>query len=268
MTSGSIFDGLFYNPVSTYTYEYDLQFKGQHTIFEKQIVCSINPGEFNVSTNPSAITITTSSLDVNKNRQFDFQDLDVVMRYMQYKNTSFLGVPISTDWSSSIVKADDEISLLNYYQSTTDSSNTALLTSESIVKWEMTDTWMQNVLDLNEDNRIDIRDMNIMWKFFANRLTQENYATYITPSCHRKLFSDIIDYMNTLTQKNSKPQIKSDFFDYESSVAVDKTGSFLAPYVTSIGLYSGLDLVSVAKLGSPIKITPELPYNFVVKMDY
>jgi hypothetical protein len=37
---------------------------------------------------------------------------------------------------------------------------------------------------------------------------------------------------------------------------------------TAIGLYDGLDLVAVAKLGSPIKITPELPINFVVKMDF
>ena len=31
------------------------------------------------------------------------------MRYMQYKNTSILGVPVSTDWTSSVVKTDDEI---------------------------------------------------------------------------------------------------------------------------------------------------------------
>ena len=58
------------------------------------------------------------------------------------------------------------------------------------------------------------------------------------------------------------------FLDYERLTALDKTGSYLAPYVTTIGLYSGIDLVMTAKLGSPIKITPELPINFVVKMDY
>ena len=54
MTSGSVFDGLFYNPVNTYTYEYDLEFKSHHTIYEKQVICSVNPGEFNVSTNRNA----------------------------------------------------------------------------------------------------------------------------------------------------------------------------------------------------------------------
>lgn len=270
MTSGSVFDGLFFNPINTNTYQYDLSFKGQHTIFEKQIVCSVSPGEFNVSTNPTAILRPTSSLDINKNGFFDFQDVDVVLRYMQYKNTSRLGLTISTDWSSSVVTTDDEISVLKYYQAlpSYDVEHTSVLASESIVRFETTDNWMQNVLDLNQDNRIDIRDMNIVWKYFTNRLTQENYGSFITPSCQRKLFSDIIDYMNFLSQRTAKPQIKSQFLDFERLSALDKTGSFSAPLATSIGLYSGLDLVAVAKLGSPIKITPELPINFVVKMDY
>lgn len=270
MTSGSIFDGLFYNPINESTYEYDIVLKGQHTIFEKQIVCSVNPGEFNVSTNPSAVTRTTSSLDVNANGFFDFQDVDVILRYMQYKNTSRLGVTVSTDWSSSIVTADDEISVLNYYQGLENynAEYTSLIASESIVRWETTAMWVQDVLDLNQDNKIDERDMNIIWKYFTNRLTQENYAQYITPSCQRTLFSDIIDHLNYLSQRQAQPEIRSIFLDYERQAASDKTGSFAAPLATTIGLYDGLDLVAVAKLGSPIKITPELPINFVVKLDY
>lgn len=270
MTSGSAFDGLFYNPTNTNTYEYDLQFKGKHTIFEKQVVCNVSPGEFNVSTNPTSIIKRTGSLDINKNGVFDFQDVDIVLRYMQYKNTSILGVPVSTNWSSSIIISDDERSLYNYYinQSSYNPTQTSEFTSESILKWEFTDTSIQDVLDLNEDNKIDTRDMNIVWKYFSNRLTQENYSTYITPSCKKRLFSDIIDHMNTVTQRTSIPEIKPEFSDYERMTATDKTGSFLAPMATTIGIYSGLDLVAIAKLGSPIKITPELPINFVVKMDF
>jgi hypothetical protein len=270
MTSGSIFDGLFFNPINTRTYEYDMQFKGQHTIFEKQVVCSVSPGEFNVSTNPTAVETSTGSFDVNANGVFDFQDADVLLRYMQYKNTSLLGVTVSTDWTSSIVKTDDEISLLNYYlnQSNYSATQTSTLTSESIIRWEQTDIWMQDLLDFNEDNKIDVRDMHIMWKYFSNRLTQGNYLTYVTPASNRKLFSDVIDYLDFKSKKTAIPYIKSIFFDYEAQVALDKTGSFAAPYATTIGLYSGLDLIAVSKLGSPIKITPELPMNFVVKMDF
>ena len=269
MTSGSVFDGLFYAPVNTYTYEYDLEFKSQHTIFEKQVICTVDPGEFNVSTNPTAVTKTPSILDINQNGIFDFQDVDVILSYMQYKNTSILGLPISTNWSSSVVTAPDEISLLNYYQANTDNTTTPQLISGSILQWEITDTEMQVILDLNQDNKIDFRDMNIMWKYFTNRLTQENYATYITPACNRRLFSDVMDYLNGLSQRFAKPAIKSGFLDYERLTVFDKTGSFLAPMATSIGLYdNNLELVALAKLGTPIKITPELPINFVVKMDF
>ena len=268
MTSGSVFDGLFYAPINTYTYEYDLAFKSQHTIFEKQIICTVDPGEFNVSQNPTAVVQTPSMLDVNQNGIFDYQDVDVILSYMQYKNTSILGLPISTDWSSSIVTADDEISLLNYYKENTNNIPTPQLISESIIRWETTDTEMQTTLDLNEDFRIDYRDMSIMWKYFTHRLTQENYAAFITPSCHRRLFSDVMDYLNGLSQKFAKPAIKGDFLDYERLTVFDKTGSYLAPMTTTIGLYSGLEMVAVAKLGTPIKITPELPINFVVKMDF
>ena len=269
MTSGSVFDGLFYSPVNTYTYEYDLEFKSQHTIFEKQIICTVDPGEFNVSTNPTAIVQAGSILDINKNGIFDFQDVDVILSYMQYKNTAILGIPVSTNWSSSIVTEKDEISLLNYYKTNTDNSTTPQLISESLLRWETTNTEMQTTLDLNQDSRIDYRDMNIMWKYFSHRLSQENYATFITPACHLRLFSDVMDYLNGLSQKFAPPTIKSGFLDYERLTVFDKTGSFLSPMVTSIGLYNNnLELVALGKLGTPIKITPELPINFVVKMDF
>jgi hypothetical protein len=269
MTSGSVFDGLFYNPVNSYTYEYDLEFKSQHTIYEKQIICTVDPGEFNVSTNPTAITQNVIPFDINGNGVFDFQDADVILRYMQYKNTSILGVPVSTDWSSSVIKSEDEISLLNNYQTTVNDNTTPALYSQSFFAWENVNTAMQTILDLNQDYRIDIRDMNIMWKYFSNRLTQDNYSTYITPACKRRLFSDVTDYLNKLSGKYASPIIASSFSDYERLTINDKTGSYLAPMATTIGLYdNNLELVALAKLGTPIKITPELPINFVVKIDF
>ena len=269
MTSGSIFDKLFYNPVSQNNYEYELDFKGEHTIFEKQIICSVDPGEFNTSTNPTAITREKSIFDINGNGYVDFQDIDVLLRYMQYKNTLYYGnTGVSINWSSSIVTAEDERSLLAYYQENYDSSHTEILTSESINRFEFTDTWMQAELDFNQDNRIDTRDLNILWKYFTNRLTQDNYITYITPASNRKLFSDIMDHMADVTKKNSVPLIRSGFADYDRLSATDKTGSYLAPFATTIGLYSGLDLIAVAKLGNPVKIIPDLPINFAIKIDF
>jgi hypothetical protein len=269
MTSGSVFDGLLYNPINTGTYEYELDFKGQRTIYEKQVICTVEPGEFNVSTNPTALIKVIPRLDINKNGVFDFQDADIILRYMQYLNTRDLDEETSTDWSSSIVIEEDEQSFLRWCQDNNpNSGQTDALVTESFNRFEFIETDMATILDLNQDSRVDFRDMNIMWKYFSNRLTQQNYSTFIIPSCRRKLFSDIIDYMDTLTLKNSRPQIKTDFLDYERLSMSDKTGSYLAPYVSSIGLYNGLELVALAKLGTPIKVTSELPINFVVKMDF
>jgi len=58
------------------------------------------------------------------------------------------------------------------------------------------------------------------------------------------------------------------FGDYEFSSSVDPTGSYLAPYITPIGLYDDeLNMVAVAKLPQPIKSLPEYPVNFIVRFD-
>ncbi len=62
--------------------------------------------------------------------------------------------------------------------------------------------------------------------------------------------------------------IKPEFLAYEYSASIDPTGSFKAPYVTTIGLYDeNMDMVAVAKLATPIKSTPDLPVNFLIRID-
>lgn len=62
--------------------------------------------------------------------------------------------------------------------------------------------------------------------------------------------------------------IKSDFASYEYSSSLDTTGSYLTPYITTIGLYDeNMDMVAVAKLATPIKSMPDLPVNFLVRID-
>ena len=68
--------------------------------------------------------------------------------------------------------------------------------------------------------------------------------------------------------KISWVEILDEFFGLaKENDAKDKVGSYLAPYATTIGLYSGLDLVMIAKLGKPVKIVPNYPINFLVKFD-
>jgi hypothetical protein len=264
MSSGSNFDGILLVGTDD-NYEYNLSFKSKQVIFEKQVVCAVDVGEFNVSTNPTSIILPTSSFDINNNGVFDFQDCDVLLRYMKYKSTEANPTP-STDWSSSVINTstNEEMSVYNMYYDQWYLGSSALFTSS----YSYINNTLYSSLDLNGDNKMDINDMNILWKYFINRLTQKNYETYITPNSTRKFLSQILDYLNSKTMKGIPPAINQNFLDYTRLSQSDPTGSYLAPYVTSVGLYSGTELVAVAKLGSPIKITPDFPINFIVKMDF
>jgi hypothetical protein len=265
-TSGSYFDGLWFNPLSTYNYEYEVHFDSKQTLYEKQIACVVEPGEFNTSTNPTAVTKPKADFDINRNGYFDWQDLDVILRYMQSINTRFDRYPTS-DWSSSLLKTDDEISFYNWNVENVSYYNTdSDFISQSF--FDILNDVGISQFDFNQDSKIDTNDLNIFWKYCSNRLNQINYATYITPNSKRRLFSDIVDHLNEKTQKKASYTILPEFSSFSSNTASDKTGSYLSPYVTTIGLYNGLDLVAVAKLGSPIKLTGEYPVNFLIKLDF
>jgi hypothetical protein len=82
------------------------------------------------------------------------------------------------------------------------------------------------------------------------------------------------DEFNVSTNKSSQIEINGSMFqsplfaDYMYSSSVDPTGSYLAPYITTIGLYDeNMDMVAVAKLATPVKSTPDLPVNFLVRFD-
>lgn len=58
------------------------------------------------------------------------------------------------------------------------------------------------------------------------------------------------------------------FGDYEYSSSVDPNGSYLAPYITTIGLYDDVgNMVAAAKLPKPIKSLSDYPVNFIVRFD-
>jgi hypothetical protein len=61
---------------------------------------------------------------------------------------------------------------------------------------------------------------------------------------------------------------KGSFDDYEVSGSTDQTGSYLTPFITTIGLYDNeMNMVAVAKLPQPIKSLPDYPVNFIVRFD-
>lgn len=56
--------------------------------------------------------------------------------------------------------------------------------------------------------------------------------------------------------------------DYFVSASVDPTGSYLTPYITTIGIYDDEgDMIAVAKLPNPIKNLPDYDINFLIRFD-
>ena len=99
----------------------------------------------------------------------------------------------------------------------------------------------------------------------GNYLTRNLISKYDDST--RKDSSSIIKYLDEQTGKNLGKEILKDFQDFSENDKKDSLGSYLAPYATTIGLYSGLDLVMVAKLGKPVNILPNYPINFLIKFD-
>jgi len=63
-------------------------------------------------------------------------------------------------------------------------------------------------------------------------------------------------------------KVNPEFWDFEYSSSIDPTGSYLAPFITTIGLYDdNLDMIAVAKLPQPIKSLPDYPVNFIIRFD-
>jgi hypothetical protein len=75
----------------------------------------------------------------------------------------------------------------------------------------------------------------------------------------------ILDYR---IPSSFKANVSGGFEHYELSGSVDSTGSFLAPFITTVGLYDdNCDLVAVAKLPQPIKSEPDITVNFIIRFD-
>lgn len=64
------------------------------------------------------------------------------------------------------------------------------------------------------------------------------------------------------------PSISGSWDDYDTSASYDPTGSYLAPFISTIGIYDKAgDMIAVAKLPQPIKNLPDYDMNFLVRLD-
>ena len=101
-----------------------------------------------------------------------------------------------------------------------------------------------------------------------NTFTKEVYNTgvkYVRKKTDLPNGSGSLDFR---IQSNIDPAKYGSWDDYDEYISSDPTGSYLAPYITTIGLYDDdLNMIAVAKLPQPIKSLPDFPVNFIIRFD-
>lgn len=256
--TGSILNNLTLDPTDLTSPYFYMDYQSQITLNEKQYICTVEPGEFNVSTNPTALTSSLFPFGIINVQKFDFNNLDIILRYINYRITN----NNSEKWWQNFISGDVEESIFNYYSSSYINFSENRLTSDLIKKC------CEVNFDVNEDGITNSQDASMLWKYFINDLTINNYQNYLNPKAKRTNYDKIIKFLNDQSGKFTTGLVKKEFFDFNYSSSIDITGSYLAPYITTVGLYNDTgELVAVAKLAQPIKNTGEIPINIVVKWD-
>ena len=255
--SGSILKDITLDPTDLINPYVNINYKSQVTIFEKQYICTIEPGEFNVSTNPTAVTSSLFDYAVVNKNSFDFENFDIILRYVNSRITN----NGSEKWWNNIIIDDLDQSVFGFYTSSYQNYTDNRLTTELRNKCQSID------FDVNGDGITNLQDATALWKYFIYDLTSNNCRNYSNLKSRRTNYNDVLSFLDEKTGKYIENVIKPEFFDYNYNTSVDVTGSYLAPYITTVGLYSGAELVAIAKLAHPIKNTGEIPINIVVKWD-
>ena len=259
---------------------FDLNYQGSHAIYEHEHLISIRPGEFNYSINPTALVQSSLLFDVNQDGVFDFNDVDLIMRYLQKRKffEEFVfddnGIILEQDslkdyswWNNDILQLESEDVLL------LESDEAAYLASSSFNAFTKTAfDYIENnlvntgLLDIDGDGKINLNDGNILSLYYLQRLTPDRLNLLINEDSTRRYVKEIKEYLNTYCRSDNA-KVSPYFLEYQYSSSYDPTGSYLAPFITTIGLYDGNELVAVGKLGRPVKNLIDWPLNIVVRFD-
>ena len=100
-----------------------------------------------------------------------------------------------------------------------------------------------------------------------------SYEAEITPDTGILSGSEKITVVDRIEQVqyisgSVNPSISGSWDDYDASASYDPTGSYLAPFISTIGIYDeDGDMIAIAKLPQPIKNLPDYDLNFLVRLD-
>lgn len=253
---------------------YEINYKGTQTIFENEYLVRIDTGDFNYSTNPSAIFNYPLYFDINQTGFFDAGDVDAILKYLNKQKIYLLtgednGLVFEQStrkdnswWNHDVLQTESE-DVLQLEQF----SGSARLLDQSFVDVIEKNLINTQILDIDGNGIIDMRDGALLLNYFQETLTNPVVKKYIDNDSTRREFKEIKEYLDKYTGKRDF-DVNENFLTYIDKSAFDQTGSYLAPYITSIGLYNDTgELLAVGKLGNPIKNLIDYPMNIIVRFD-
>jgi len=265
---------------------YEISFDGINSIYENEVVCKVNPHEFNVSTNPSSVEIEDIDFDVTDDGKFDIVDLSYIYRYIlgSFKRVSetedtsaevdnSLVLEQDAKWPNDdvIISEADDVIIMNILNNLTVNNNNSKEEDLKILdRLDALRLLGMNGLDIDGDGVVGASDAKLLARYFVGRTGKALTDGLVSPfyrNIKRPNAYQIIEYLDQKTGKYNGRKILNNFLDYEEKNKQDKKGSYLAPYATTVGLYDGPDLVMTAKLAKPVKIIPNYPINFLIKYD-
>ena len=258
-----------------------MEFKSSQTLYENEIVCKVEPHEFNFSTNPTSVSGGSIIFDINEDGKFDINDVSYIFKYilgmlditeidrdaLLESNLSIKTEQIENSSSNDLVLTESEDVILMDLFFNSDILEVSGDREKAIGKLKR--LYDAGEFDIDGDGITSENDAKLLVRYFAGRTGEKLTKNLINKygNATRTKSIDITNYLDEKTGKNIGRKILDDFIDFEEKEKNDKQGSYLAPFATTIGLYSGLDLVMVAKLGKPVKILPNYPINFLIKFD-
>lgn len=262
---------------------FSLSYKGTHTIYEHEYLLSVEPGEFNYSTNPTSLANFPMVFDVNQDGVFDMTDVDLILRFLNKQrfytvnDTDDNGIVLEQDtlkdeswWNNDILQTESEDVL--YLETLAGIAGTAITEFDDILTQGVYDFIRANlidtmILDIDNNGTIDIRDGLILLYYFLETLTEAKLTALVDADSQRIYYDDVKNYMDKYSGKR-KSDSDANFFNYVESSSFDPTGSYLAPYITAVGLYNDAgELLVVGKLGKPIKNLIDWPVNIILRFD-
>lgn len=270
-----------YLPIMTGTGSkgFSMVYQGEHTIFEHEYLINIGSGEFNYSTNPSSLVNYPIIFDVNNDGIFDFTDVDLILRFLNkqkfydVQDVDDNGVIIEGDtltdeswWNNDIIMTEaGDVWLTELRESHLESTGSML--NEYAFNYIQTQLVDTGLLDIDGNGRIDLRDGYLLLNYWSNSMTTEVIGQYTDEYSTRRYYIEFKEYISQYTGELNGFLVDPNFHQFADSSSYDPTGSYLAPTITTIGLYSNNQLVAVSKLSRPLKNIVDWPLNIIVRFD-